>query len=367
MNHADARRSPPRGHEPTQAAKGRPAWRTWSLRVLTLVFFVVVGALVMHQLRTMEWATVGQALRSYRIGTLALAASLGLCSYAVYACYELMARRYSGHRLPIWLTAAVGVISYSFNLNLGVWLGGIGFRYRLYSQLGVDTPTTAKLYASTLVTNWSGYLALAGAVFTLYGLDLPPQWKLSDMGLRWIGALLLVAATGWLLACWCSPRREWALRGHAIALPPGRMAAAQMALGCANWSLMAGVVYVLLPHVPSGAGLRRGARRAAAGRHRGRRGAHSGRVGCVGSRVPRAARTPRAARADSGRLARLPGDLLLGAADAYRAELRAAGGAHQAPRERVKTWEGPAGGGRVLFNPRRPGSWENVAFCWVRS
>jgi uncharacterized membrane protein YbhN (UPF0104 family) len=254
MNHADARRSPPRGHEPTQAAKGRPAWRTWSLRVLTLVFFVVVGALVMHQLRTMEWATVGQALRSYRIGTLALAASLGLCSYAVYACYELMARRYSGHRLPIWLTAAVGVISYSFNLNLGVWLGGIGFRYRLYSQLGVDTPTTAKLYASTLVTNWSGYLALAGAVFTLYGLDLPPQWKLSDMGLRWIGALLLVAATGWLLACWCSPRREWALRGHAIALPPGRMAAAQMALGCANWSLMAGVVYVLLPHVPSGPG-----------------------------------------------------------------------------------------------------------------
>jgi uncharacterized membrane protein YbhN (UPF0104 family) len=224
------------------------------VRILTGVFFALVAVLLVRQARTIEWVTVGETLRSYRPGTLALAAAIGLTSYAIYAGYELVARHYSGHKLPVPLTAAVGVISYSFNLNLGVWVGGIGFRYRLYSQLGVDTPTTAKLYASTLLTNWTGYLAVAGVVFTLYGLDLPPEWELSDAGLRWIGAVLVVAAAGWLLACWRSRRREWSLRGHAIELPPGRMATAQMALGGVNWMLMAGVIYALLPQVPSAPG-----------------------------------------------------------------------------------------------------------------
>ena len=254
MSHAGAPRSPLRSHEGAQVVKARPAWRTWVVRILTVAFFALVAVLLVRQARTIEWTTVGQTLRSYRPGTLALAAAVGLTSYAVYAGYELVARRYSGHTLPVPLTAAVGAISYSFNLNLGVWVGGIGFRYRLYSQLGVDTPTTAKLYASTLVTNWTGYLAVAGVVFALYGLDLPPEWGLSDTGLRWIGALLVVAAVFWLLACWRARQREWSLRGHAIELPPGRTAAAQMALGSANWMLMAGVVYVLLPQLPSAPG-----------------------------------------------------------------------------------------------------------------
>ena len=224
------------------------------MRILTVAFFVLVAVLLVRQARIIEWATVAQTLRADRPATLALAAAVGACSYAAYAGYELIARRYSAHRLPAPLTAAVGVISYSFNLNLGVWVGGIGFRYRLYSQLGVDAPTTAKLYASTLVTNWTGYLAVAGVVFSLYGLDLPPQWKLSDAGLRWVGVLLVVAAAAWLLACWRARRRQWSLRGHEIELPLGRMAAGQMALGGTNWLLMAGVIHVLMPHVASAPG-----------------------------------------------------------------------------------------------------------------
>jgi uncharacterized membrane protein YbhN (UPF0104 family) len=36
------------------------------------------------------------------------------------------------------------------------------------------------------------------------------------------------------------------VRGHELYLPPWRMALLQFAMACANWSLMAGVVYVLL-------------------------------------------------------------------------------------------------------------------------
>lgn len=254
MSQGGASQSQRRANEGGQADKHRPAWRKWTVRMLTVAFFALVVVLLVRQARSIEWSTVAETLRGYRPATLALAAAVAACSYALYAGYELVARRYSGHGLTVPLTAAVGVISYSFNLNLGVWVGGIGFRYRLYSQLGVDTPTTAKLYASTLVTNWTGYLAVAGVVFALYGMHLPPQWKLSDPGLRWVGVLLAVAAATWLLACWRARRRQWSLRGHDIELPPGRMAAGQMALGAANWMLMAGVVYVLMPHVASAPG-----------------------------------------------------------------------------------------------------------------
>src|SRR5204863_9833521 len=100
------------------------------------------------------------------------------------------------------------------------------------------------LYLCTLLTNWSGYFAVAGMAFACYGLDLPDAWKLSDEGLRWIGVLLLVAAPAWLLVCARARQRRWTVRGHVIELPHGRLAAAQMALGAANWMLKGAVMFV---------------------------------------------------------------------------------------------------------------------------
>jgi uncharacterized membrane protein YbhN (UPF0104 family) len=39
---------------------------------------------------------------------------------------------------------------------------------------------------------------------------------------------------------------KWDVKGHEIYLPPWRMAVLQMGISCINWSLMAGIVYVLL-------------------------------------------------------------------------------------------------------------------------
>src|SRR5205085_10987437 len=220
-----------------------------TLRAMPDVIFDAAARRHAHKAHTINLDTVVATLRGYRAGTLVLAAVLVAASYAAYAGYELTSRRYSGHRLPVRLVALVGLIAYAFNLNFGAWLGGIGFRYRLYSQLGVTPATTARLYVSTLVTNWTGYLAVAGVVFACYGLDLPDEWKLSDEGLRWIGVLLLPAAAAVLLVCARARRRRWTVRGHEVELPDGRLAAAQMALGAANWLLIGAVIYTLLPHV----------------------------------------------------------------------------------------------------------------------
>jgi glycosyltransferase 2 family protein len=225
-----------------------PAWRAWALRGVALVFFTLVGWVLVRMAHTLEWSTVWATLAGYGPGPLALAVAFAACSYAVYAGIELLARRYSGHRLPPTVTGVVGAVSYAFNLNLGAWLGGIGFRYRLYSRLGVAPGTTARLYLGTLLANWGGYIALAGTVFLVLGLGLPPQWELSDAGLRLIGAALLATAIGWLALCAFSRQRAWSVRGHAIELPGARLALLQMVTGASNWMLMAGIVWVLLPH-----------------------------------------------------------------------------------------------------------------------
>lgn len=50
------------------------------------------------------------------------------------------------------------------------------------------------------MTNWFGYLLLAGILFSCGLPALPPGWKLGSDGLRLIGALLLALAAGF--TCW---------------------------------------------------------------------------------------------------------------------------------------------------------------------
>lgn len=141
----------------------------------------------------------------------------------------------------------MGVISYAFNLNLSAWVGGIAMRYRLYSRLGVSKGNIAKILGLSLATNWFGYMTIAGVVFSSGLVRMPPGWKLSSDALQWVGVLLLLISAGYLAACQFSKRREWTIRGVEINLPSLRMAVLQLLLGALNWSLMAAVIFTLLP------------------------------------------------------------------------------------------------------------------------
>ncbi len=78
-------------------------------------------------------------------------------------------------------------------------------------------------------------------------MDLPGDWAIGDRTLQFIGFALLGVAAFYLLACQFSRRREWTFREHRIELPSLKMAVIQVALGAINWSLMASLIYLLLP------------------------------------------------------------------------------------------------------------------------
>ncbi|WP_449433032.1 lysylphosphatidylglycerol synthase domain-containing protein [Pseudomonas putida] len=222
-------------------------WHTWAKRLLTVLFVLLMPALLYLLARNLDWNEVRQSLLAYRPGTLAIGLALALCSYLTFASYDLLARAYTGHQLPARQVLPVAFVCYAFNLNFTTWVGGVALRYRLYGRLGLDSATITKILTLGLLTNWMGYMLLAGTVFALRLVKLPDNWAVGVTGLQLIGLLLLAVAIGYLLACGFAKRRTWHVRDHQITLPSLRLALCQVALGASNWALMAALIHWLLP------------------------------------------------------------------------------------------------------------------------
>ena len=242
-------RSPPSGS--TRGAKRKlteSAWWPWLKRGVTAVFFVLVGYLLVSQARTIEWGRVLSSLQAYPLTSAWGAVALATASFTLYSCFDLLGRHYTGHSLGTPTVMTLTFVSYAFNLNLGSVVGGIAFRLRLYSRLGLGLGVITRVLSVSMLANWMGYLLLAGLVFSLQPPALPGNWKIDATQLRLIGFVLLVMAAAYLGACAFSRQRTLSLRGHEIELPSLRLAGLQMAMGAGNWLLMSGIVFVLLQH-----------------------------------------------------------------------------------------------------------------------
>lgn len=223
----------------------RPWW-PWATRGATLAFLGLVVWLIARHARTVDWDDVLATLRDYPVATLAGAAALAAASHALYSVYDLLGRRYAGHTLPVRTVMALTFVVYVFNMNLGSLVGSVGLRARLYTRLGLAPNVIARVLSISLLTNWSGYLLLAGALFALRPLELPPDWKLDAGGLRGLGVAMLAVVAGYLAVCARWHDQTWTVRGHEIRPPTLRFASLQLAVSMANWAVIGATVWVLL-------------------------------------------------------------------------------------------------------------------------
>ena len=111
------------------------AWWPWTRRGLSLLFFAAVVVLLVQFGRHIDWGDVLDSVRNTPRDALLAAIGLAAASHLLYSCFDLIGRRYTGHNLPAPTVMAVSFVSYAFNLSLGSVVGGVGFRYRLYSRL----------------------------------------------------------------------------------------------------------------------------------------------------------------------------------------------------------------------------------------
>ncbi|MDM3888694.1 lysylphosphatidylglycerol synthase domain-containing protein [Pseudomonas sp. BCRC 81390] len=225
----------------------RKRWHTWAKRLFTLLFLVLIPVLLFTLARNLDWNEVRQSLLAYKPGSLAIGLAMALCSFLIFASYDLLARTYTGHSLPARQVLPVAFVCYAFNLNFTTWVGGVALRYRLYSRLGLDTPTITRILTLGLLTNWMGYMLLAGGVFALRLVKLPSSWPVGTGGLQLIGFVLLAITGAYLLACGLAKQRTWQWRDHELTLPSLRLASCQVALGASNWAVMALLIDWLLP------------------------------------------------------------------------------------------------------------------------
>lgn len=215
-------------------------------RVLGVVFTLLVVGLLVNLARHVDWEEAWRSLSTLPASTLLAGAALAAASHLLYAGYDLIGRHQTGHQLPAWRVAWVGFISYAFNLNLGALVGGVAFRYKLYTQLGLKAETVTRVWVLSLLTNWLGYFVLAGVVLLWATPSLPPTWAVSATALPGLGVTLLLVAVAYLVLCGLRAGVSWQWRGKSLRLPPLRVALLQLMMSCANWMLLAGICWVLL-------------------------------------------------------------------------------------------------------------------------
>lgn len=206
-----------------------------------------MAALLFMLFKNLEWEEVKESLHAYRWSTLAIGLAVTALSYLVFSSYDLLGRSYTGHTIPTRHVLPIAFVCYAFNINLSSWIGGVALRYRLYSRLGLRTSTITEIISLSVLTNSLGYIIVAGIIFSLRLVQLPQNWALSATGLQWAGFAILIIAGAYLFACHFSHRRSWKIYNYNITLPSLRLALGQVLLATTNWSLMALLIFFLLP------------------------------------------------------------------------------------------------------------------------
>ena len=255
---ASTQNTPNAGHlNPRTRRKGRDwldklsalpqrPWWPWVSRGVAGIFFLAVATLIVRQARTVDWTAVLQAVRELPASTLAAVAVLALLSHLAYGTFDWIGRHCSGHTLSRATTLGIAMTSYAFTLNLGSLVGGVGVRYRLYAQRGVDAGTIGQVVGTSILTNWVGYLLLAAVVPWFWQPPALAGWSATPLQWQVGGALLGGVAVAYVVLCCVRGGRALTLRGRAFPLPRWPVALWQVAVSCANWMLMGAALWAAL-------------------------------------------------------------------------------------------------------------------------
>jgi uncharacterized membrane protein YbhN (UPF0104 family) len=177
---------------------------------------------------------------------LALAFAFAAASYLCLTGFDTLAVRYVGHSLPYHKIALTSFVSLSIGHNVGVAVLSSGtLRYRFYSGFGLGAVEIGEIILFCALTVGLGLISLGGLI-----LVLRPDFGLGTVGLapaaaRAAGILCLALVTIYVLLAW-RLRRPLCLRGHEFRMPNTRIAAAQIAVGTANFAFVAATLHQLL-------------------------------------------------------------------------------------------------------------------------
>ncbi|WP_342378732.1 hypothetical protein NVS55_04985 [Myxococcus stipitatus] len=233
----------------------RALLRRGVLALLPLVLLSLAFLVMRHELRELSAAAMMRALTSIPRERIAWAVVCAASNYLALTLYDVLALRHLGRRLPYRQVGFASFVGYAFGHNIGMsFLTGGGVRYRLYSSRGLSAWDVARVGTFNALTFWSGLLAVAGVALVVdAGRGAMSALSLRPGVARGLGFGMLGVLGAYLVACARVRRTLKVPRlGVELSLPTLRLAVAQVAVSCMDWTLGAMVLWVLLPQ---GAGI----------------------------------------------------------------------------------------------------------------
>ncbi|MFZ5828987.1 MAG: lysylphosphatidylglycerol synthase transmembrane domain-containing protein [Planctomycetota bacterium] len=220
-------------------------------RLLVIAVFLAAAYLFYEELRKHSARDIWYALGAIPASQIAIAALLTALNYLVLVGYDLLAVRWIGERLPLWKVGLASFAGYTFSHNFGATLFGTSIRYRLYSAWGVPLWKIVELLIILGLTFWFGLFALAGTLFVLDPVPLPPElkaWGMPSDSTRWLGVALLAMAVCYVGFC-ALHRGSLRIGRWLLPAPPFRLTIYQILIASGDLILAAAVLYHLLPPV----------------------------------------------------------------------------------------------------------------------
>lgn len=220
--------------------------RTWIRRAALVAWVSAIAWLVVSRAMEMDWAQVREALGSFDALTISIGFALALPAMLACASFDLIGRHATGHGLPIPRVMLISYTGYYFSLNLGALVGGLAFRYRLYMPY-LSGMTSSQVIGLSVITNWSGYLPIAGGVLAYRPPELPEAWGVSSAVLRGTGFLLLAISAAYIAFCAVRGGTKVRWKDSTLRLPTVGIAAVQVGLSVISWCSIGAVIAWLLP------------------------------------------------------------------------------------------------------------------------
>jgi phosphatidylglycerol lysyltransferase len=217
----------------------------WSPALL----FAVALFVVQHELRNHEFADIAHNWRSMPWHLIAIAILLTAANYAILAGYDLLALRFTGHRVPLRRVLLTSFIGYGISNNTGhAWASGGSVRYRFYSDAGVPGRDIVRISLFLALTFVVGVVTLGAAAILL-----APPMERSVLGHFGVYDLMLGGSLAALAAYWAAVlgwRKPLRLKGMELALPSPALALGQTVVSALDLVAASLVLWVFLQDVP---------------------------------------------------------------------------------------------------------------------
>lgn len=216
--------------------------------ILAIILFTLAMRTILHLLREYRFRDIVTMIKSIPAPDIALAVLLTFISYLMLTSYDALALRYLKQRLSYSKVVLASFISYTFSNTIGLtFITGGSVRYRLYSGWGLSALDVTKIVTFCSATLWLGFFAVAGIVFSVEHIVIPPSLKIPLGSARVLGILFLIAVIAYLCLV-IFARKTFKIRDWEFSLPSVKIAVSQIAMASLDWLAAAGALYVLMPH-----------------------------------------------------------------------------------------------------------------------